>query len=572
MSKILVLDDDDQIRESVALHLQRSGYATAVAAGVAEARLRLKEEEFHLILCDINLGGESGLDFLRQVAAELPDTAVVMMTGVDDPEVAREAINMGAYGYIVKPFHPNELLIQVTNGLHRREAERQRREVIEELEAKVLDRTSSLRTVMKRLDEAESAATVSTLETVERLASALTLRSEETGRHIERVGHYAALLQELLGITVWLTEELRLAAMLHDVGKIGIPDPILLKPGKLTHDEFEVVKRHTEMGHRLLSDGHSPMMRLGATIALTHHENWNGSGYPGGLSGDDIPLEGRIVAVADSFDALTSDRVYRPARSVEVAQEELLRSRGGRFEPALVDLFVDAMDAVVTIKDRFPDLSPLPEIVRVLVVDDHQMFAESLERLIDAMDGMVVTGTVGTVAEARAEAMLTDPDVALVDWMLPDGTGADVARMLREVKPECKTILLTGLSEESIAAAAVEAGCSGYLTKHKAGDELAAAIRAVYRGESLIPPSLVTSVLTRLRPERRRVGSLTNREIEVLEMLSSGQTNEAIAAQLVLSLNTVRNHVQNILSKLDTHSKLEAVAAAVKQGIIQFQR
>jgi HD-GYP domain-containing protein (c-di-GMP phosphodiesterase class II) len=189
----------------------------------------------------------------------------------------------------------------------------------------------------------------------DRLVTALTIRSEETGAHIRRVGRFASLLARRAGVRLWSDDEICLAAMLHDVGKIGIPDSILLKPGPLDPDEREIIKRHSMLGNRMLADGHSPVLILGAQIALSHHERWDGTGYPYGLAEDEIPIAGRIVAIGDVFDALTSDRVYRSAMPVRDAIEEMRGEAGRQFDPELIGLFFDATDQLDAIRTAHPD-------------------------------------------------------------------------------------------------------------------------------------------------------------------------------------------------------------------------
>ena len=208
---------------------------------------------------------------------------------------------------------------------------------------------------MAQLEMREANVRDAERDAVDRLVRALTIRSEETGEHIWRVGRFAALLARRAGVRLWSDDEICLAAMLHDVGKIGIPDSILLKPGPLDTEEREIIKRHSILGNRMLSDGHSPVLILGAQIALSHHERWDGTGYPYGLAEGDIPIAGRIVAIGDVFDALTSDRVYRPAMTVPDAIDEMRAQAGRQFDPELLDLFFGAIDHLEAIRAAHPD-------------------------------------------------------------------------------------------------------------------------------------------------------------------------------------------------------------------------
>ena len=565
MARLLIVDDEDLVRLSLRRVLERGGHSVEEAVSVGEARECLAAGSFDLILCDINMAGESGLALVRQVAAELPDTAVVMVTGVDDPEVADEAVTLGAYGYLVKPFQPNEVLINVHSGLRRRSLERARRSYTEELESKVLVRGSALRDALKRLDEAETGAELAERGTVARLVTALTLRSEETGGHIERMSRYAAALAARRGIHAWTWDEFRLAAMLHDVGKIGVPDSILLKPGPLTGEEFAAIKRHPDLGASLLNPGASRVLILGARIALTHHERWDGSGYPAGLMGDAIAVEGRVAAVADVFDALTSHRIYRPAMSPEAAMELMLAERARQFDPDLLDLFAASLEEMLTIRERHAEPAP-PAEVRVAVVDGRRLFTDALVRVLASTEGITVVGTARSAADAERVLAGREVDVVVIDAALTDPVGVDLAARIVDSRPETAVILLAARDDDTMLLRALDAGCAGVVQRDRAFDDLAAAIVAANAGEPVMSPSRLMALLG-----QRTSGSdpgLTPREVEVLRLMAEGLSNKAIAARLVVSLNTARNHSQRILTKLSAHSKLEAIAEANRRGLL----
>jgi putative two-component system response regulator len=355
VAQLLIVDDEAAFRRALRRTLERGGHRVLEASNVDEARDVLSAQAIELVLCDVNMPGRSGLELVRSVAADDSGTAVVMLTGVDDPSVADQALEIGAYGYLVKPVGGNEALINVSSNLRRRELELARRQHVEELESKILDRTTALRDALAQLELTEANMRDAERDAVDRLVTALTIRSEETGAHIRRVGRFSALLARRAGVRLWSEDEICLAAMLHDVGKIGIPDSILLKPGPLDAEERAIIQRHSLLGNRMLADGRSAVLILGAQIALAHHERWDGAGYPNGLARDEIPVAGRIAAIADVFDALTSDRVYRGALPVSEAVDEMRSQAGRQFDPDLLELFFGSLDRVHAIRAAHPD-------------------------------------------------------------------------------------------------------------------------------------------------------------------------------------------------------------------------
>ncbi len=348
--RLLIVDDEEQIRTLLARLLSTQGYECLTAEDAADARRVLDETQVALVLSDVNMPGESGLDFTREVLAQYPDTAVVMVTGMDDRRYADVAIELGAYGYILKPFKPNELIINVGNALRRRALEIENRGHREQLEQTVLDRTSALRDTIAQLESSDSELRHLREETIRRLSSAAEFRNQETGEHILRMSLYCSLLARLASIDPERAEMIRIASPMHDVGKLGIPDRILLKPGRLTDEERTVMEGHAEMGYRILAGSDVELLELAALMALTHHERIDGTGYPRGLAGDEIPIEGRIAAIADVFDALTSDRVYRAAFQPDEARAMMEEGRGTQFDADLLDLFFEAFDDVVAIR------------------------------------------------------------------------------------------------------------------------------------------------------------------------------------------------------------------------------
>ena len=234
--------------------------------------------------------------------------------------------------------------------------ERDVRKQLARLEEMVRARTGEMWNYVAELEKAKRDLWLLQEETVQRLSLVAEFRDDETQGHVMRMSHYCALVADRLGLDPDRCEQIRMASALHDVGKIGVPDHILMKPGPLNDEEWAVMQRHCEIGHRILSGSQSDVLNLAATIALTHHERVDGSGYPQGLRDDAIPLEGRIAAIADVFDALTTNKVYRPAKSMTEAIDIMVEGRGHHFDPTLLDLFLSEKSRILGIKERFAEL------------------------------------------------------------------------------------------------------------------------------------------------------------------------------------------------------------------------
>ena len=563
------MDDDELVRTSLSRLMEAAGHSTATADSPEAARSALNASEFDLVLLDVRMPGGSGFEVLDMVTADSPDTAVVMVTGVDDPDAAAAAIDKGAYGYVVKPFGPNEIEIAALNALKRRDLERERRSLVGELADKVSARSTALQEVSVELARAGGETRLEEQETWVRLQQAVAIRNDETGRHIERVGRIAELVGTRMGLTEAAPAQLGMAAALHDVGKIGIPDALLLKPGALTPDEYAVIQQHSQIGYRMLSGSRSDTMSLAATIALAHHERWDGGGYPRGLVGEAIPLEARITSVVDAFDAITHKRVYRRAASVEEAIKILNEERGKQFDGEVVELVVDAIDDIAVILHEYPDEEEMR--IRVLLVDDHQMFAEALVSFLAGKEDILAVGTAATMDDGRRQVRELKPDVVLMDYSLPDGTGIEAASLIKAEHPAANVLLLTGSDDPSLVSQAIQAGCAGYLTKDAPPDDVVDAIRRIHAGESVIPPEQLHHVLQGVSRTNRGLGyRISAREREILGLLAEGMSTEEIAEHLFLSWHTVRNHIQRIIGKLNAHSRLEAVTTAVREGVIQI--
>jgi len=350
-ARLLVVEDEPLVRDLLARWLHDEGYSCTTASSAAVAWAHLQAHPVDLATLDITMPGGSGLDLLDQIRHAWPDTAVIMLTAEGDMAKAIRALTAGAYGYLIKPVERQELLIQVRNALAQRRLVIENREYTQELENKVREQTQVIRMAHE--------------EIIHRLVKASLYRDEETGAHIKRTGWYSELLAATIGWDTERVEQIRLAAPMHDIGKIGIPDAILCKPGKLTPDEFAAMQTHAQLGAKLLAGSQSPVLRMAHDIALCHHERWDGSGYPAGLKGTEIPDAARIVAIVDVFDALTHDRVYRPALLEPEVLTILRAGRGTHFDPELLDVFMSLLPAMHIIAEMVTDAEEEDEAVQL---------------------------------------------------------------------------------------------------------------------------------------------------------------------------------------------------------------
>jgi putative two-component system response regulator len=326
-ARVLIVDDQEANVRLLERILQREGYtnvhSTMDPLKVCTLYAEVKPD---LLLLDLHMPRLDGFGVMEQLEALVPPGAyfpILVLTADVTPETKRRALASGAIDFLQKPFDHTEVLLRMKNLLETRSLHLQLQAHNDVLEEKVRERTR----------EVEAAH----LEVLERLAIATEYRDDITGQHIRRVGELAALLADGLGLSNAFVALIRRAAPLHDVGKIGIPDRILQKGEALTQAEYEIMKTHTVIGKKILTGGEFPLLQLAETIALTHHECWDGSGYPQGLQGEQIPLPGRIVALVDAFDALTSTRSYKNARSVKEAMVVIKCRAGTQFDPRVVD-------------------------------------------------------------------------------------------------------------------------------------------------------------------------------------------------------------------------------------------
>jgi len=347
---IMVVDDEEPMRKLLRVNLSLEGYQVITASDGSSALTMLEGQKPDLVILDIMMPKMDGYAVAERLKGqdETKATPIIMVTALRELDDRVKAWELGVDGFLPKPVEPRELVTKVNSLLKVKDYNDHMRDHQRELETELAKRTEELQRAFQKTRTAS-------LETIYRLSRAAEYRDEDTGAHIQRVSHYAAAVARKMGMDNESVESILYAAPMHDVGKIGIPDQILLKPGKLDPDEWEAMKKHTIIGAEILSDADADFIELARVIALTHHEKWDGSGYPEGLKGTDIPLVGRIIAIADVFDALTSKRPYKEPFSVEESLGIIEKGRGSHFDPRVVDSFFTVKDEILSIKEKYKD-------------------------------------------------------------------------------------------------------------------------------------------------------------------------------------------------------------------------
>jgi putative nucleotidyltransferase with HDIG domain len=325
--RILIVDDMASIRNTIARVLAKEGYNCSVAADGDSALAKLRESQFHLVLLDLNMPGKSGTEVLKETVVQYPETAVIIITATDDAETAIELMRAGAYDYIIKPVNLNMLSLRIEKALDRRKLLLENRKYQLYLEGKIREQTEKIRK--------------SFLNSIMSLAFALEAKDKYTSGHSQRVAKMAVVIAQRLGMPQDQAEKIKLAGLIHDIGKIGIKESVLMKQGGLSDNEYSHIISHSVIGERILKPVIEDREILG--IVRHHHERFDGRGYPDGLMGQQIPLGARILAVADMYDAMTSDRPYRTALSIRMALAELERQANTQFDPDVVQAFLAIM-------------------------------------------------------------------------------------------------------------------------------------------------------------------------------------------------------------------------------------
>ena len=344
MSTILIIDDQftsrkilEQLVSTLSGHVEAKSFADPV-----QALEWVGSHQPDLVLTDYKMPNMDGIEFTRKFRETHPDTPLIVVTALEEKEIRYQALEAGATDFLTKPIDHTECRARCRNllllGHHQR---------------LIKDRAHLLE---KKVNEATQEIRIREQETLLRLAKAGEYRDEETGNHVIRMAKFARLMAEKLGSPESDCHVIEVAAPMHDIGKIGIPDGILLKPGKLNAEELRIMRTHTRIGYEILKDSPSKFLQMGAVIALGHHERYDGTGYPSRLRGYEIPLEARVVAVADVFDALTSVRPYKKAWSIQEALNYLNAERGKHFDPICVEAFLAQLDKILSFREKFLDL------------------------------------------------------------------------------------------------------------------------------------------------------------------------------------------------------------------------
>ncbi|MBI5969936.1 MAG: response regulator [Deltaproteobacteria bacterium] len=349
---VIIVDDDAFVLETTAFILTSRGFLVNAYGKAADAVKRFREKRPDVVLTDVKMPGTTGIQLLEELRSISPDLPVILMTAYAELDVAVEAVKKGAFDFIIKPFSPEYLIHSVEKAVNYAKLVSLEKNYKGVLEREVRKRTDELAGALKMVKNMSK-------ELALRLTTVAEYRDTDTGEHIKRIGLYCASIAAKLKLSPEFVETMAFASSMHDIGKIGIPDSILLKPGSLTGEEFDVMKTHSAIGARMLEDSPYPAIQLAASIALVHHERWDGTGYPKGLKGTAIPIEGRIIILADQYDALTSKRPYKKAFShedtVKIITEGDGRTKPEHFDPDILKTFIEIEPEFKKIRESLED-------------------------------------------------------------------------------------------------------------------------------------------------------------------------------------------------------------------------
>ena len=352
--RILVVDDFEEIQLVLKFMLESLGHEIETASDGFEALAKL-DLDIDLVLLDVEMPGMDGYEVARRIRddPDHKDLPIIFVTSIASKEDRIRAVEAGGNDFIAKPVDITEITVRTSTLLKIKEMTDELKHSKKMLEETVINRTAALRKALESMVETQRLLRDAHIESIHCLVAAAEFKDADTAGHIHRMSHFSGMLAKKNKLSPSEVELIINASPMHDIGKIGTPEEILLKPDKLTKDEFRIIKQHTHYGSQILSNSSSELMQIGKQIALSHHEKWDGSGYPNGLAGDQIPLFGRICAVADVFDALTNKRPYKEAFSNSKALEIMSEANGSHFDPHLLDLFKNSMDEVEEIQEKF---------------------------------------------------------------------------------------------------------------------------------------------------------------------------------------------------------------------------